>query len=99
MSPSSSPRSKSPPFPTMETSPGGPLVVKPTQGELLARVELLVKKKRSVKRRAQDPPEGSLPALGKVPKLEVFDPRSSTQAQVRGQEWSSSTEVSEVAGD
>ena len=29
VSPSSSPRSKSPPLPAMETSPGGPLVVKP----------------------------------------------------------------------
>ena len=60
VSPSSSPRSKSPPLPAMETSPGGPLVVKPTRGELRARVELLAKKKRSVKCRAQDPPKGSL---------------------------------------
>ena len=52
VSPSSSPRSKSPPPPAMETSPGGPLVVKPTRGELRARVELLEKKKRSVKLRA-----------------------------------------------
>ena len=34
VSPSSSPRSKSPPLPAMETSPRGPLVVKPTRGEL-----------------------------------------------------------------
>ena len=34
VSPSNSPRSKSPPLPAMETSPGGPLVVKPTRGEL-----------------------------------------------------------------
>ena len=60
VSPSSSPRSKSPPLPAMETSPGGPLVVKPTRGELRACVELLVKKKRSVNCRAQDPPKGSL---------------------------------------
>ena len=74
MSPSSSPRLKSPPLPAMETSPGGPLVVKPTRGELRARVEPLAKKKRSVKRRAQDPLEGSLPARGKVSKLGVSDP-------------------------
>ena len=49
-SPSSSPRSRSPPLPAMETSPGGPLAMKPTRGELRARVELLEKKKRSVKR-------------------------------------------------
>ena len=76
VSPSSSPRSRSPPFPAMETSPGGPLVMKPTRGELRGRVELLAKKKRSVKCRAQDPPEGSLPARGKVSKLGVSDPRS-----------------------
>ena len=82
----------------METSLGGPLVVKPTRGELRAHVELLAKKKRSVKRRAQDPPEGSLPTRGKVPKMGVSDPLSRAQAQVRGQEWYSSAKVSEVAG-
>ena len=54
VSPSSSPRSKSPPLPAMETSHGGPLVVKLTRRELWARVELLVTKKRSMKLRAQD---------------------------------------------
>ena len=52
VSPSSSPCSRSPLLPAMETSPGGPLVVKPTRGELRARVDMLAKKKRSVKRRA-----------------------------------------------
>ena len=84
MSPSNSPRSKSPLLLAMETSPGGPLVVTPTRGELWARVELLVKKKRSVKRKAQDAPEGSLSARGKVPKLGVSDPHSCAQAQMRG---------------
>ena len=83
-SPSSSPRSRSPPLPVMETSPRGPLVVKPTRGELWACVELLAKKKKSVKRRAQDAPKGSLPARGKVLKLGVSDPRSRAQVQVRG---------------
>ena len=72
--------------------------MKLTRGELWARVELLAKKKRSLKRRDQDPQEGSLPARGKVPKLGVSDPRSRAQVQVRGQVWSSSAEVSEVAG-
>ena len=81
----------------METSPRGPLVVKPTLGELRAYVELLEKKKRSVKRKAQDPLEGSLPARDKVPKLGVSDSHSRAQAQVRGQEWSSLVELSEVA--
>ena len=95
---SSSPLSRSFPLPAVETSPGGTLVVKPTQGELRAHVELLAKKKRSIKCKAQDPPEGSPPARGKVPKLGVSDPRSRAQVQVRGQAWSSSAEVSEVAG-
>ena len=50
-----------------------------------------------MKRRAQNPPEGSLPARGN-PKLGVSDPHSRAQAQVRGQEWSSSAEVSKVVG-
>ena len=73
VSPSSSPSSRSPPLPDMETSPRGPLVVKPTRGELRAHVELLEKKKRSIKRKAQDPLEGSPLARGKVPKLGVSD--------------------------
>ena len=80
VSSSSSPLSKSPPLPAMETSPGGPLVVKPTRGELLARVELLAKKKRSVKFRAQNPREGSFSARGKVSKLGVSDPHSHAQS-------------------
>ena len=52
VSPSSSPSSKYPSLPAMETSLRGPLVAKLTQGELRAHVELLAKKKRSVKRKA-----------------------------------------------
>ena len=74
VSPSCSPCSISPPPPAMETSPGGPLVMKQTQGELQACVELLAKKRRSVKLKAQDPPESCLPARGKVPKLGVLIP-------------------------
>ena len=59
VSTSSSPPSRPPSLPAMETSPRGPLVVKPTRGELRAHVKLLAKKKRSTKRKAQDPPEGS----------------------------------------
>ena len=97
VSPSCSPCSTSPSPPAMETSHGGPLVVKPTRGELRARVELLEKKRR-VKCKPQDPFESSLPARGKVPKLGVSDPCSHAQVQVRGQALPSSTEVSEVAG-
>ena len=97
-SPSCSPCLISPMPPAMETSPGGPLVVKPAMGELRARVELLAKKRRCVKRKAHGPPKSSLPARGKVPKLGVSDPCSHAQVQVRGQALSSSAEVSEVAG-
>ena len=71
VSPSCSPHSRSPPPLAMETSHGGPLAVKPTRGELQACVELLAKKRRSVKCKAQDPPESNLPARGKAPKLGV----------------------------
>ena len=98
VSPFSSPPPRSPPLPAMETFPGGPLVVKPTRGELQARVELLAKKKRSIKRKAQDPSKGIPPTRGKVPKLGVSNLHSRAQVQVRGQAWSSSAEVSEVAG-
>ena len=97
-SPSSSPLSRSPPLHAMETSPRGPLVMKLTRGELQARVELLAKKKRSIKCKARDPLEGSSLARGKVPKLGVSDPCLRAQVQAMGQAWSSSAEVSEVAG-
>ena len=97
VNPSSSPPLRSPPLPAMETSLGGPLVVKSTRGELRAHVKLLAKKKRRIKRKAQDPPEGSPLARGKVSKLGVSDLCSHPQVQVRGQTWSSSAEVSKVA--
>ena len=91
VSPSCSPHSRSPPPSFMETSPRGPLVVKPTRGEFQACVELLAKKRRSVKRKAKDPTESNLSARGKVPKLGVSVPRSPVkergshvQVRVRG---------------
>ena len=76
VSPSCSPYSRSPLPPVMETSPGGLLAMKPTRGKLQFCVELLAKKRRSVKHKAQDPPESSLLDQGKVPKLGVSFPRS-----------------------
>ena len=73
--------------------------MKPTRGELWARVELLAKKKKIIKRKAQDPLEGSPPASGKVPKLGISDPHSCAQILVRGQAWSSLAEVSEVPSE
>ena len=74
VSPSCSLLSRSPLLPAMETSPGGPLTVKKTRGELQACVKLLAKKKRSVKRKAQDPPESSLPTRSNALKLGVSVP-------------------------
>ena len=54
---------------TMKVSPIGPSAAKPTKGELLARVETLSRKSRSVKQKTLDSVEKDRPAWGKVPKL------------------------------
>ena len=54
---------------TMKVSPIGPSVAKPTKGELLAQLETLSLKPRSVKRKTLDSVEKDRPALVKVPKL------------------------------
>ena len=46
-----------------------PLIAKPTRGELRAHLEVLAKKKRSVKRKTPTSPEGCPPARGKVLKV------------------------------
>ena len=43
--------------------------MKPTRGELQARLEVLAKKKRSVKRKPLTSPEGCSPARGKILKM------------------------------
>ena len=53
----------------MKVSPTGPFAAKPTKGELLARLETLSRKPRSVKRKALDSAEKDLPASVKVLKL------------------------------
>ena len=65
---------------------------------------MLTKKRRSVKSKAQDPPESSLLAWGKAPKLGVSVPRlhvkergSHAQVRARGQVLPSLAEVSEEA--
>ena len=64
-----------------------------------------MKKRRSVKRKARDPLERSLPARGKALKLEVSIPQSPVkergshaQVRVRGQALPSLAEVSKEAG-
>ena len=53
----------------MKVSPTGSSAAKPPKGELLARLETLSRKPRSVKRKALDSSEKDRPALVKVPKL------------------------------
>ena len=54
-----------------------PLITKPTRGELRARLEVLAKKKRSVKRKTPASPEGCSPAQGKTLKVGVSSSLSS----------------------
>ena len=55
-----------------------PFKAKPTRGELRARLEVLVKKKRSVTRKTQASPEGCPPARGKTLKVGTSSSPSST---------------------
>ena len=69
--------SRSSRFATLRSSPSsvikfshdGPPVVKPTKGELLARVETLSRRSRSVKQKTIDSSEKGRSAWGKVPRL------------------------------
>ena len=54
-----------------------PLIAKPTQGELRVRLEVLAKKKRSVKRKIQTSHEGCPLARGKILKMGVSSSPSS----------------------
>ena len=84
MNPSRPPASRlSLPF-VMKPSREGSSSVKPTREELQARVESLAKKKRSVKRKAQAPPESSLTIQGKILRLGASSPLSIAK------EWGSS---------
>ena len=81
-----------PPF-VMKFSHERPPVVKPTKGELRARVETLSRKPRSVKRKSQDSLEKNHPALGKAPRLGTSSSSPSVHVQVQGQALPSPTEV------
>ena len=89
----------------MKPSSEGPSTMKATREELQARVESLAKKKRSVKRKAQAPPESSLAIWCKILRLGASSPPlaakewgSSDQVPARGQAPPSMAEVSKVAG-
>ena len=62
----------------MKFSPVGPSAAKPTKGELLARVETLSRKSRSVERKTSDSVENDRPAWGKVLKLGASSSSPST---------------------
>ena len=64
---------------TMKVSPIGPSAAKPTKGELLAQLETLTRKPRSVKRKTLDFVEKDRSALVKVSKLGVSSSSLSTQ--------------------
>ena len=63
----------------------GPPVVKPTKGELLALVETLSRRSRSVKQKAPDSLEKGRSAWGKVPRLGMSSSSPSTPVRVQGQ--------------
>ena len=74
-----SPLSLVKPFVSKSPSPSvsEPFIAKPTRGELRGRLEVLAKKKRSVKRKTQTFPEGCPPARGKILKVGAFSSPSS----------------------
>ena len=77
----------------MKFSPVGPSATKPTKGELLAQVEMLFRKSRSVKRKNSDFVEKDRPAWGKVLKLGAVSSSPSTHVRVPGQVLSPPAEV------
>ena len=66
---------------TMRVSPIGPSAAKPTKGELLAQLETLPRKPRSVKRKTLGSVEKDRPTLAKVSKLGESSSSSSTPVQ------------------
>ena len=84
------------PPPTMKVSPIEPSVVKPTKGELLARLETLSRKPRSVKRKTLDSVERGQPTLVKVPKLGVSSSSPSTHVRKSKQALSPPAEAPKV---
>ena len=73
----------SPPF-TMKVSHIGPSAARPTNGELLARVETLSRKPRSVKRKTSDFVKKDRPTWDKVPKLGASSSSPSTSVRTSG---------------
>ena len=80
----------------MKVSPIEPSAVKPTKGELLARLETLSRKPQSVKRKTLDSVERGWPTLVKVPKLGVSSSSPSTHVRKLEQALSPSAEAPKV---
>ena len=81
---------------TMKVSPIGPFAAKPTKGEILARLETLSRKPRSLKRKTLDSIEKDRPALVKVPKLGASSSSPSTHVRKSEQALSLPAEAPKV---
>ena len=81
------------PSSTMRVSPIGPSAAKPTKGELLAQLETLSRKPRSVKQKTSGSAEKDRPTLAKVPKLGVSFSSSSIPVRKSEQALSPPAEV------
>ena len=66
---------------TMRVSPTGPSAANPTRGELLAQLEMLSRKPRSVKRKTSGFTEKDRPVLAKVQKLGASSSSPSTHVR------------------
>ena len=80
----------------MKVSPIGLSIAKPTKGELLARLETMSRKPRSVKRKTLDFVEKDRSALVKVPKLGASSSSPSTHVRKPEKALSSPAEVPKV---
>ena len=69
------------PLATMRVSPIGPSAANPTKGELLAQLETLYRKPRSVKRKTSSFTEKERPVLAKVQKLGASSSSPSTHVR------------------
>ena len=81
---------------TMRVSPIGPFAATPTRGELLAQLETLSRKPRSVKRKTSGFVEKGRPALAKVPRLGASSSSPSTPARKPERAQSPAAEASIV---
>ena len=81
---------------TMRVSPIGPSAANPTRGELLAKLETLSRKPRSVKRKTLGSTEKNWPASGKVLKLGASPSSPSTYVREPEQAPSAPSEALEI---